>query len=319
MREVVFQKENSQRWQETEEILKKSKQTDPDLLSRLFVQLTDDLAYARTYFPSSKTTAYLNRLVMLAHQQIYVSKKENIHRIYKFFKYDYPLLIHKHYKSLLYALLIFLISGIIGAFSAANDQNFVRMILGDAYVNETLENIDSGKPLAVYSKQQPLPMFFLITLNNIKVALLAFGMGAFLSIGTGFMLLQNGIMLGSFQYFFHSKNLLAVSAMGIWMHGTIEIFSIVVAGAAGLVMGNSILFPGNYKRKDSFQQGAKDGVKLVVGLVPFFIIAGFIESYLTRHSQLEWLSAVIIVCSLILIISYFFIYPVILKNKIWKK
>ncbi len=319
MREVVFQNENSQRWQETENYLKKRKKTDPDFLASLFVQLTDDLAYARTYFPSSKTTAYLNRLTMLAHQQIYVSKKENIHRIYKFFKYDYPLLIHKHYKTLLYSLLIFLISCIIGAFSASQDQNFVRMIMGDAYVNETLENIEKGEPLAIYAKQKPLPMFFLITLNNIKVALMAFGLGAFFSVGTGFMLFRNGIMLGSFQYFFHSKNLLAVSAMGIWMHGTIEIFSIVVAGAAGLVMGNSLLFPGSYKRIDSFQRGAKEGIRIVVGLIPFFIIAGFIESYLTRHSQLEWLSIAVIVISVGLIITYFFIYPIILKHNIWKK
>lgn len=310
MREVTFLNQNSNRWKETEQYLNHTHKADPDKLADLFVQLTDDLAYARTYFPSSQTTKYLNQLTIQAHQKLYTTKKFNLHRIYTFFTYDYPILIYKNYRFLLYSFLIFLLSAMIGALSAANDEQFVRLILGDGYVNETLENIEKGNPLRVYEKMNALPMFLAITFNNIKVALLAFALGAFASLGTGFILFQNGIMLGAFQYFFHSKHLLTLSAMGIWMHGTIEIFSIVVAGAAGLTMGNSLLFPGTYKRKTSFQKGAMQGIKMVFGLIPFFIIAGFIEGYLTRHHEIQWLSLGIIGASVMLIIFYFFIYPI---------
>lgn len=319
MREIIFSKLNNQRWQDAETLLTANKKPDPEILSNLYMQLTDDLAYARTYFPESKTVVYLNQLVLKMHQHIHVSKKENMARIYQFFKYDYPILIHKYYKFLVYSLLIFITSVIIGAFSAANDADYIRLVTSDDYVNKTIENIENGNPLGIYASQKPFTMFVMITLNNIKVALITFGMGALLSLGTGYFLFKNGIMLGAFQYFFHQNNLLWESASGIWMHGTIEIFSIIIAGMAGLIMGSSILFPGTYPRLYSFQRGALDGVKIVAGLIPFFIIAGFIESFLTRHSNIQWLSLSIICISILLITFYFFIYPPLLNKKLCKQ
>lgn len=319
MREIIFSKLNNQRWVDAEKLLAKKQKPNPEVLSNLYMQLSDDLAYARTYFPNSKTTSYLNQLVLTMHQFMHTSKKENWARIYQFFKYDYPLLIFKHYKYLIYSFLIFSVAVTIGAFSAANDNDYVRMIIGDAYVNTTIENIESGNPLGIYSSQKPLSMFFMITLNNIKVALIAFGLGAILALGTGFILFKNGVMLGAFQYFFFQHNSLWESAAGIWMHGTIEIFSIVVAGAAGLVMGNSILFPQTFPRLYSFQKGAIDGVKIVAGLIPFFIIAGFIESYLTRHSEIQWISLLVISLSIITILFYFFIYPHLVNKNLCKQ
>ncbi len=319
MREITFSKLNNQRWIEADKLLAKKQKPNPEVLSNLYMQLNDDLAYARTYFPDSKTAAYLNHLVLTMHQYMHTSKKSNFKQLFLFFKYDYPQLIFKHYKYLLYSSLIFLIAVTIGAFSAAHDEDYIRLITGDAYVNTTIENIENGNPLGIYSSSKPLTMFFMITLNNIKVALLAFGLGAILALGTGFLLFKNGVMLGAFQYFFYQQNLLWESAAGIWMHGTIEIFSIVVSGAAGLLMGSSILFPGTYPRLYSFQKGALDGVKIVAGLIPFFIIAGFIESYLTRHSEIQWLSVVVISLSILIILFYFFIYPPLINKFLCKK
>ncbi len=315
MREIVFSKLNKSRWQEAEKILASKKTTNPEVLSKVYMQLNDDLAYAQTYYPRSKTTAYLNHLVLSSHRDIHTAKKNNLKRIYTFFSNDYPLLIHKHYKSLFYSTLIFLIAVLIGVVSAANDSDYVRLITGDSYVNMTIENIEKGEPLGVYNSHSEVSMFFMITLNNIRVALMTFAMGALLGFGSGFMLFRNGVMLGAFQYFFSEYNLLWESASGIWMHGTIEIFSIVVAGAAGLVVGKSILFPKTYSRLYSFQRGAIDGVKIVAGLVPFFFIAGFIESFLTRHSQTQWLSISVIALSILTIIFYFFIYPIVIYRK----
>ena len=82
-------------------------------------------------------------------------------------------------------------------------------------------------------------------------------------------------MLGSFQYFFFSKGLGFQSVLVIWIHGTLEISAIVLAGAAGLILGNSFLFPKTYTRMASIQKGAKDGLKIVIGLIPIFIVAAF--------------------------------------------
>lgn len=99
------------------------------------------------------------------------------------------------------------------------------------------------------------------------------------------------------------------------LHGTIELSSIVVAAAAGFTMGNSLIFPGTYSRIDSFKRGSVQGMKIVVGLVPFFIIAGFIESFITRYAFMPWvLKAAIIALSAFLMIYYFVIYPHQLKK-----
>jgi uncharacterized membrane protein SpoIIM required for sporulation len=206
---------------------------------------------------------------------------------------------------------------IVGAYSAATDGNFVRLILGDGYVNMTLANIEKGDPMAVYKEMGSLNMFLGITINNITVALYAFVYGLFLSLGTIFIIMRNAIMLGSFQYFFFEKGMLWESARTIWIHGTIEISVIIIAASAGLVLGNSILFPGTYTRLQSFVRGAKDGLKIMLSTVPFFIIAGFLEGFVTRHTEMpDWLAVLIIGSSLFLIIYYYILYPLKLKRKL---
>jgi len=77
--------------------------------------------------------------------------------------------------------------------------------MGDAYVNMTLENIANDDPMAVYKKASETDMFLGITINNIRVSLMAFSFGVLAGVGTVFLIMQNAIMLGSFQYFFYEK------------------------------------------------------------------------------------------------------------------
>jgi len=159
-------------------------------------------------------------------------------------------------------------------------------------------------------------MFLGITINNIRVSLMAFSMGILAGIGTVFILMQNAVMLGSFQYFFYDQGLLWESARTIWIHGTIEISVIIIAGCAGLVVGKSILFPGTYTRLVSFTKGVKNGLKIVISTIPFFIIAGFLEGFVTRQTQMpDWLAILIIGSSLALILFYYIFYPHILNKK----
>ena len=310
VREAAFVKRNQQRWQEIEQALTTKQRPHPDRLAEIFIQLTDDLSFSRTQYPKSRVTQYLNNLASKIHLVIYTNKKEERSRFITFWKYELPMVLYESRRPLLYAFLIFIGSGIIGGISAYNDETFVRLILGDAYVNMTLENIEKGNPMAVYSGMNEGDMFFAITFNNIKVSFYAFVAGLFFSVGTGFMLFQNGIMVGAFLTFFLKKELLLHSLTVIMLHGTIELSSIVIAGAAGFVMGNSFLFPGTYSRFTSFKAGVKKGMKIVIGLVPLFILAGFIESFITRYTFMPWfLKAIVIGLSAVLIVFYFIIYP----------
>ncbi|WP_438422730.1 stage II sporulation protein M [Aquimarina macrocephali] len=316
MREAAFVRQNKDKWLKFESVLVNNTQITPDELSNLYIEITDHLSYAQTFYPNSQTLNYLNGLASSAHQKIYKTKKEKKNRLYSFWVKEFPLEFYQYQKHLLIAFLISVLFTAIGAYSSATDGAFVRSILGDAYVNMTLENIANEDPMAVYKQMGETNMFLGITLNNIKVALNCFILGVLFGIGTIYMLMQNFIMLGSFQYFFYEKGLLWESARTIWIHGTIEISVIIIAGCAGLVVGNSILFPKTYTRLTSFVRGIKAGLKIVISTIPFFIVAGFLEGFVTRHTEMpDWLAIVIICGSLALILFYYVIYPRQLYNR----
>lgn len=316
MREVTFLKQNAEQWQRFETLLAQRDRIDPDVLADLFVRLTDDLAYAKTFYPSSATTAYLNTLASRVHQLIYRNKKERTNRFFSFWQYELPVLLAGARVELLCSFAVFLLSALIGALSTANDDSFVRLIMGDTYVNMTLENIRLGDPLAVYKKMNEIDMFFGITFNNIRVALFAFISGAAFAFGTALVLFYNGVMLGCFQYFFYQQDLLLPSVLTIWIHGTLEISAIIIAGTAGFVMGRGLLFPGTFTRVQAFKQGALKGLKMVIGLVPVFVVAGFLEGFVTRHTGMPaLLSAGIIALSLLLVLGYFIVYPSFLSRR----
>lgn len=315
MREAAFVRQNKEKWIAFEKAITLGSQTNPDELANGYIQLTNDLAYAQTYYAESKTLLYLNGLASQAHQKIYRNKKESKNRVLHFWLTEFPLFFKQYHNTLGIAFLIFGTATAIGALSALNDATFVRLILGDAYVNETLNNIANGDPAAIYKGGSEIGSFLGITINNIRVAFLAFSFGVITSLGTAYILFSNGIMLGAFITFFYTKGVFFEANKQIWLHGTIEISVIIIAGCAGLIMGNSILFPKTYSRRVSFMKGAKDGLKVVVSTLPFFSIAGFIEGFITRYTNMpNWLAFLIIGASLLLIIFYYWAYPILLNK-----
>ncbi len=311
MREAAFIQRNQANWQRLEKVLHGMNTLTGDEASSLYVQLNDDLAYAQTFYPKSKITTYLNSLTVRLHQHIYRNQRTPRGRFITFWQHEVPLAIAGARRNLLLSFIVFAVAMLIGAVSAKYDPSFVRLILGDEYVDMTLENIHNGEPMAVYGGHSPGGMFLYITLNNIRVALVCFVLGIFASFGTGLPLLFNGIMVGAFQYFFHEQGVLTESLLTIWVHGTLEISAIIIAGGAGFTLGNGFLFPGTFTRTESFRRGARNGLKVVMALVPVFIIAGFLESFVTRHAldMRPWVALTIIGASLAWVIYYFIILP----------
>jgi len=305
MREGRFIQENKARWESYRQPAQ-----DPDELARRFTCLVDDLSYARTFYPYSKTVKYINGMAADIYLSIYKNKKQDRGRIAFFFLTELPLLLYKRRKTLLFSLLFFLVFVAIGAFSSWQEPDFVRSVLGDDYVTMTESNIAQGDPFGVYKNENSLVMFLYIAWNNIRVAFMCFISGLFCSVGTLWMLFKNGVMLGTFEQLFFANDLGRRSLMVVFIHGTLEISAIVIAGSAGIILGNSILFPKTYTRIQSLIAGAKDGVKIVVSLIPVFIVAAFFEGYITRYTEMPVVLSLMILCgSLLFIIGYFVWYP----------
>ncbi|MBC7848408.1 MAG: stage II sporulation protein M [Chitinophagaceae bacterium] len=312
MREGLFIKKNIDKWREYQY----EKTSDPDEMAGQFTELVNDLGYSKTYYPHSKVTNYLNGLSSRIYLGIYKNKKEETSRIVRFWKTELPMVVRKHHREVLFAFLIFIFFALLSAFSASNDETFVRGILGDSYVEMTEDNIAKGDPFGVYKDEDSLQMFVRIGINNIRVSLLVFVLGFLLSIGTVWMMMINGVMVGAFQYYFFAKGLGWASVLVIWIHGTLEISSIILSGAAGLMVGNSILFPGTLKRTASLKNGAMDGLKLLIGIIPLLIIAAFLEGFVTRYSTMpKFISVSILSISFIFITWYFGFYPIKVEKK----
>jgi len=316
LRESVFIEQNEADWRSLEKLLKDPVR-DADKLLQLFEKVSGDLAYARTYYPNRSIKVYLNNLTQEVLNLIHKKKKKfELNDILDFYRHTLPYEIYKTRKAFYTSFFVFVLAVVIGVVSSANVPDFCNMILGDDYMEMTEDNINDGDPMAVYKKMDQGSMFMMITINNIRVSFLCFVLGLLGSVGTIIVLISNGIMLGAFQYYFYSKGLFLTSFLTIWIHGTIEISAIIIAGAAGIILGNGLLFPRSYNRHASLIISAKRALKIILAIIPLFIIAGFLESFVTRLTELPMIVKILLIASSFLfILTIFVIYPVICARR----
>jgi uncharacterized membrane protein SpoIIM required for sporulation len=322
MREAMFIKKNADKWQEYQH----ETTTNPDETAERFITLVDDLSYAKTFYPRSKVTRWINGIAAGIYQSIYKNKKEKYSRIFTFWKWELPLLFRKYQRILLFTFLLDLLFVGIGVWGSATNDEFMHNALPPGYVQMTEENIAKGDPFGVYKDDNLFTMFVAIAMNNTFVAFLMVIGGLVFGIWTVISMWQNDLMLGAFQYMFFKHNLGWQSVLVIWIHGTLEILSFIIASAAGLVITQSYLFPGTFTRLQSFKRGVKDALKIMVVLIPLFIVASFLETYVTHLMSQSfdkeknfglpiWVSVSILAGSLGFLIWYFIIHPIRLNKK----
>ena len=309
MRESRFIDQNLKNWKEFEEELAKSDK-NPERLSQLYVQITDDLSYSRTYYPNRSVRYYLNNLSQSLYLWIYKYRNDKSHTVAKFWREELPSIFWHARKDLLISFLIFSLSIAAGYFSCVQDPDFVNQILGDGYVSMTQDNIAKGDPLAVYKDDDAFMMFLQITSNNVRVSLITFLFGLFVGVGSIGILIGNGVMVGAFHHLFFRYDLGTEAIITILQHGALELSAIVIAGAAGIQIGRGWFFPGTFSRSKSFRYAANRGFKIMLGVIPIIILAGVIESYITRLTDVNNVVRIgVIVISFGFILFYYVIFP----------
>lgn len=289
---------------------------DADEMAKDFIQLVDDLAYAKTFYPTSKVTRYINTEASRIYLNIYKNRKEESNRLVSFWKYDLPLTIYKHRKVMFFSFLVFTLFYAIGFFISWQDDSVTRSFLGDGYVDQTMENIEKGNPFGIYESGNPVLSWLHLMIHNIRVSLLTFASGIFFGIPSLYIVAQNATTIGVFDQLFAAKGLGVQFFLVVFVHGTLELTALIISGAGGLVLGKSLLFPGTIRRIDSFKRGAKDGVKIMIGLMPVFGLAAFFEGFITRlYNDISILTTLVTSLSVVFVIWYFIIYPVRLGHK----
>lgn len=311
MRETNFINQKKDKWIELERTIQQVN-PDPDQLNDLFVQITDDLSYSRTFYPNRSVRVYLNGLAQQIFYSIYKNKKSSGGKLLSFWTTDLPRIMYQSRWELLLGMLLFWIPFIVGCLSGSigADEEFARQLLGDDYIDMTIANIQSGDPMAVYKSGSRITMFLTIYLNNLMVCFRYFMFGALFMIGSIAELINFGLYVGAFQYFFHEQDELLAAVLGVWTHGSLEIPAAILSGVAGIVMGKGLVFPGTYSRMQAFLLSARKGIKIMIATLPLVFMAAFIESYITRLTETpDLLRASFIVFNLLLVLFYFVILP----------
>jgi uncharacterized membrane protein SpoIIM required for sporulation len=316
MKEDKFIRENIETWKFLESTVAKLKSKGfkkfgKDELNNFMYSynlVCGHLSYSRTYFGNTKTTDYLNRLVASAHSYIYATRTSNAKKMLKFFFMDFPLLIKQNIGYLIASTSLFLgavlLSFIFTAVSPDNASAFMPQELIDGINNFS----DTGRKWdsAIQSSS--------IMTNNIQVGFLAFALGVTLGVGTCYILILNGFILGGAAALALNKGISVQFWALILPHGVFELFAIFVCGASGLLIGKSIVNPGKFSRKDSMVRYGKTAIYLICCTIPIFTIAGIIEGFFTP-SGVSHAGKLMFSLFTLLLLVFYMVFPVLIKRK----
>lgn len=312
LREGLFIRKNKARWEK----IQQGAATDADETARDFVQLVDDLSYAKTFYPGSRVTKYINALATKIYLGIYQNRKEESSLLLNFWKYKVPLTVYKHRRIMLFSFFLFFLFYTVGYFTARQDPSFIREVFGNRYVDETEKNIAEGNPFGIYQGGNSFYMWIGIMINNIIVSFTDFGKGLLLGFFSLKELGKESMRVGVFHYMFAAKGYAIGFVLAVMIHGLLELSAIVLSCGAGVVMGISWLFPGTRSRLTAFKEGVKDGVKIVVGLIPVLMLAAFFEGFVTRYYKMPLpLNILLLLLSASFVLYYFLIYPIRLTRR----
>ena len=250
-------------------------------LGRLYRRVTTDLARARTLREDPELVADLNDLAARAHARIYRTRSRGAERMWAFIGYQFPAVFRRTLPYSALAALLFLLPAL-GAFGVVTarpqaapaliPEMFLRHLGKQGGEGEAERGLPAGLSPALASA---------VMTNNMQVSFLAFGLGITLGLGTAYVLIQNGLLVGALAAVFTAKGM-AVSFWALVLpHGIIELTAIFVAGGAGLRLGHAIINPGEHSRRDALVLAARDAGQLALGVVPMLVVAGIIEGFLT--------------------------------------
>ena len=258
-------------------------------LGRLYRAASADLSRARAMKLSGEVQMYLNNLVVRAHNQVYQSKRNRLSDFWRFFAHGFPLLVQQNILYVVAAFLFFLIpaAGCYG--ETLKDVHFGQMELAPHHplVSDEMWHLIEKKQMWTDGVQDSSPaMASLIATNNIKVAIMAFAFGITFGIGTVLVLLLNGVSIGTVFGVCYGYGMADKLATFVAGHGVIELTAIFISGGAGLLVGKSLLFPGQYKRIDSLKLSVRPACGMFAGCIWLLLIAGSIEGFISPRTDI---------------------------------
>jgi len=285
-------------WLRLEDLLKRiEKRGLPSLngdelqeLGRLYRAVSSDLSRARAMRVGNETEAYLNNLLIKAHNQVYQGRSNRASLALEYFLYTFPALVRANIVYVAVAFAIFASSFAVSFTYAVHDNQFGQLeLLPDHQLipEDIWASIDKGELWTDPAQHFSPAIAAEIYTNNIKVSILAFVLGIVFGIGSFYVLLQNGLMNGAIIGVCHSHGMATRILSFVSSHGVLELTAIFISGGAGLMLGKALLFPGRMRRLDALRLISKPAVGLFGGCIPLLLFAGMIEGFLSPRTDLS--------------------------------
>jgi uncharacterized membrane protein SpoIIM required for sporulation len=259
-------------------------------LATLYRAALADLAQLRTLCARERPdpqpeqpeiVTWLNAVVGRAHALVYVSRRAARLDVGAFFGRELPAAIRRALPRVGLAALLMVGSATVAYLLCRNDVALARVMAGPQMTQnaEGFSEIGHGRDEAT----DAVMTAFYVT-NNVKVSFVAFALGVTFGLGTLFVMLQNGILLGVtlalVRHYGATENFFAFLSA----HSPIELFGIVLAAGAGLGMGMAVVAPGPYTRAVALKLAAREAAKLVMAAACLMVIAAFFEAFVSPSS-----------------------------------
>jgi uncharacterized membrane protein SpoIIM required for sporulation len=246
----------------------------------LYRQAASDLSTLRQD-PTARAYAELvNQLLARAHHIIYSSRRKGFQKVFYFLRDDYPALIQRRFRYVLLSLVILLAGGTLGTVLTLARPQFMRHMLGPRMV-DTIEHHKMWTESIVGVEPEASGA---IMTNNITVCFIAFAGGIAFGLLTIFSMFYNGLLLGVVGVACQQHGM----SLSLWSfvapHGSLELPSIILAGAAGLRLGRGVVFPGLYRWRDSIALAGAEATRIVAGVIPLLVVAGTLEGFFSPSS-----------------------------------
>lgn len=305
-----FLRQRRTSWQRMETLLQQAR-TDPRRLTAaernelglLYRALTSDLALAQRDFPNQQVTHYLNQLVGRAHTLIYRGEPLRRRRLAHFYRRGFPQLYRAILSYTIAAFVLFLLPALAAFWVVAIDPEWIYVIEGPEIAGLVAE-VERGELWTEITPGVRSAAASLIMTNNIQVMFLTFAGGLTAGLLTLWVIASNGMHLGAIFGLLTVHHLAASLAEFVVAHGVVELSVIFLAGGCGLYVGDGLLRPGLSSRKDVLVQRTRVSVQLILGSVPFLVIAGLIEGFLSPSAAPWWVKAAVGVLTGVTLYAY---------------
>jgi uncharacterized membrane protein SpoIIM required for sporulation len=266
------------RWDELAALLSQTGKRQPKevlRLGNLYRSVAADLALARREFPSDSMLNELEQTLLSARAVVY-PREPGRFSVKEFYRNRYWRLIAERPWFLWSSIALLMVPTIAVFIWALKDPDRASTLLGKRFSGGRESWGDQG-----YSAGQQSSIATSIFINNIRVSFLAFAAGITAGLGTAYLLIYNGALLGMVAGISTTQGHGDVAFTLIFAHGFLELSIIAVTAAAGMRMGWAIVDPGLLPRRVALREASVRAVEIVMGTIPFFVLAGLIEGFFT--------------------------------------